>query len=250
MFVLKTKSQEETMRHLGVGWIGILIGVTAGSAPAQVIERVSVSSTEVEANGDSFAPVYDGVSESGRFVVFESDATNLVAGDNNELRDVFVRDRLLGTTIRVSEAWGGGDAAGESRYPSISEDGRWIAFSSDAPNLVISDTNAAQDVFVFDRQSGQISRVSMGWDGSEGNGNSRTPSISGGGRYIAFRSGATNIVPGPMTESKSIYVCDLQTGGNELASLTWNGFQENGGSYTPHISNYGRRSPPPIDVVA
>jgi hypothetical protein len=240
MFVLKTKSQEETMRHLGVGWIGTLIVVMAGTAAAQVIERVSVSSDEVEANGDSISPVYDGVSEDGRFVVFESDATNLVPADGNGLRDVFVRDRLLGTTIRVSEAWSGGDATGESIYPSISEDGRWIAFSSDAPDLVVDDTNAAQDVFVYDRTTGQVSRVSMGWDGSEGNGDSRTPSISGDGRYVAFRSGATNIVPGSMTVSKSIYVRDLQTGDNELVSETWDGFQESGGSWYPHISADGR----------
>ncbi len=228
------------MRHLGAGWIGIVIVVTAGTAPAQVIERVSVSSAEVEANGDSFSPVYDGVSEDGRFVVFESDATNLVAADGNGLRDVFLRDRLIGTTTRVSEAWSGGDATGESRYPSISEDGRWIAFSSDAFDLVDDDTNASTDVFVFDRQSGQVSRVSMGWDGSEGNGDSRTPSISGDGRYVAFRSGATNLVSESMDVSKFIYVCDRLTGDNQLVSVTWEGAEENGGSWYPHISADGR----------
>ena len=228
------------MRRIGVGRIGILIAVMTGTVSAQVIERVSVSSTEVEANGDSISPVYDGVSEDGRFVVFESDATNLVTADGNGLRDVFVRDRLLGTTTRVSEAWSGGDATGISFYPSISEDGRWIAFTSDAPDLVVDDTNAAQDVFVYDRTTGQVSRVSMGWDGSEGNGDSRTPSISGDGRYVAFRSSATNLVPGSMTVSKSIYVRDLQTGDNELVSETWDGFQESGGSWYPHISADGR----------
>ncbi len=214
--------------------------VAAGTAAAQVIERVSVSSAEVEANGDSFLPLYDGVSEDGRFVVFESDATNLVPADGNGLRDVFVRDRLLGTTTRVSEVPGGGDASGESRYPSISEDGRWIAFSSDAPDLVTDDTNAAQDVFVYDRETGQIVRVSMAWNGSEGNGNSRTPSISGDGRFVAFRSNATNIVSGSRDSSKFIYVCDLQTGDNELASMTWDDAEENGGSWYPHISANGR----------
>ncbi len=228
------------MRHLSVGWIGILLVVTAGTAAAQVIERVSVSSSWIEGNGDSFAPLFDALSADGRFVVFESDATNLVPADGNALRDVFVRDRLLGTTTRVSEAWSGGDATGESRYPSISEDGRWIAFTSDAPDLVIDDTNAAQDVFVFDRLTGQVSRVSMGWDGSEGNGDSRTPSISGDGRYVAFRSGATNLVSGPIDESTYIYVCDRQTGDNELVSVTWEGAEENGGSWYPHISADGR----------
>lgn len=228
------------MRHPGVSWIGIMLAVTAGPAGAQVIERVSVSSNEVEANGESLAPLYDGVSADGRFVVFESDATNLVPADGNGLRDVFVRDRLLGTTTRVSEAWAGGDATGESRYPSISEDGRWIAFSSDAPDLVDDDTNAFQDVFVFDRTTGQVSRVSRAWDGSESNGDSRTPSISGNGRYVAFRSGATNLLSGPMDVSKSIYVCDRQTGNNELVSVTWEDAQENGGSWYPHISADGR----------
>ena len=227
------------MRHLGTGWIGFLIAAMAGPASAQMIELVSVSSAEVQGNGDSFIPLYDGVSADGRFVVFESDATNLVLSDGNVLRDVFVRDRRLGTTTRVSEALGGGDASGESRYPSISEDGRWIAFSSDAPDLVVDDTNAAQDVFVFDRHTGLIARISMGWDGSEGNGNSRTPSISGDGRYVAFRSNATNIVSGPRDSSKFIYVRDLQTGNNQLVSVTWDGLEENGGSWHPHISADG-----------
>ena len=147
------------MRELTAGLVGVIVALTAGTAAAQTIERVSVSTSGVEANGESSAPLYDAASADGRFVVFESDATNLVPADGNGLRDVFVRDRLLGTTTRVSEALGGGDAFGESRYPSISEDGRWIAFSSDAPNLVIDDTNGFQDVFVFDRQTGLIARA-------------------------------------------------------------------------------------------
>ena len=240
MFVLKTKNQEETMRHLGVGWIGTLIVVMAGTAAAQVIERVSVSSDEVEANGDSISPVHDGVSEDGRFVVFESDATNLVTADGNGLRDVFVRDRLLGTTTRVSEAWGGGDATGVSQYPSISEDGRWIAFSSDAPNLVIGRHERSPGRVRVRSPHGPVSRVSMGLGGSEGNGDSRTPSISGDGRYVAFRSGATNLVSGSMTASRSIYVRDLQTEQNELASVTSDDLQEDNGSWYPHISADGR----------
>jgi Tol biopolymer transport system component len=112
--------------------------------------------------------------------------------------DVFVRDRLLGTTTRVSASTTGGDAGGASAYPSISEDGRWIAFSSDAPNIVEDDTNGVEDVFLYDRLTGQISRISVAWDGGEGDGYSHTPSISGDGRYVAFGSGALNLVPGPV----------------------------------------------------
>lgn len=228
------------MRTVLVVCIAAVISLSGAEATAQTIERVSVSSDEVEANGDSFLHHYDAVSADGRFVVFESDANNLVPNDGNALRDVFLRDRAAGTTIRVSEAWNGGDALGESRYPSISEDGRWIAFSSDAPDIVADDTNGAQDVFVFDRQTGQIARISLTWNGSEGNDSSRTPSISGNGRYVAFRSNATNLLFQPLDQSRSIYVRDLQTGANQLASLTWDDLQENGGSWFPHMSADGR----------
>jgi Tol biopolymer transport system component len=241
MFVLKNPHRGQKMSQRNTCLIGIVVmAAVTGTAFAQVIERVSVSSAGVEADGDSFAHLYDAASGDGRFIVFESDATNLVPGDGNGVRDVFLRDRLLGTTSRVSEAAGGGDATGESRYPSISEDGRWIAFTSEAPDLVTGDTNAARDVFVYDRQTGQTTRVSMGWDGSEGNGDSRTPSISADGRYVAFRSGATNIIPGSRDSSKYIYLRDRQTGANQLVSETWDGAEENGGSWYPHISADGR----------
>lgn len=228
------------MKQVIVAAAAVMVQLAQGPLAAQTIERVTVSSEGVEANGDSFNPLFDGVSADGRFVVFESDATNLIPSDGNGLRDVFLRDRLLGTTTRVSEAWGGGDASGESRYPSISEDGRWIAFSSDAPNIVADDTNGFQDVFVLDRLTGQTARVSIAWDGSQGNGDSRTPSISGDGRYLAFRSGATNLLSQPIAESRFIYVRDLHTGTNEIASLTWDGNLESGGSWYPHISANGR----------
>ncbi len=241
MFILRNQLQEETMRQLTVGLVGVIVALTAATAAAQTIERVSVSSDGVEANGESFSLRYDAVSADGRFVVFESYATNLVPADGNGLCDVFLRDRALGTTIRVSEAWGGGDAFGESRYPSISDDGRWIAFSSDAPNIVIGDTNGFVDVFLLDLQTGVMSRVSLAWDGGQANELSHNPSISDDGRYIAFRSGATNLLAIPMIESRSIYVRDLHTGVNELASVTWEGAQEDGGSWYPHMSSDGRR---------
>jgi Tol biopolymer transport system component len=226
--------------HVRGLYVVVIMALASGSVCAQTIERVTVSSEGVEADQDSSLPLFDAVSADGRFVVFTSDATNLVAADGNGTTDVFLRDRLLGTTTRVSEPVGGGDALGESRYPSISEDGRWIAFSSDAANLVADDTNAAQDVFVVDRQNGLISRVSLGWDLSEANGNSITPSISGDGRYVAFSSDATNLVTGPIVWSSALYVRDLDTGINEIVSSSWDGVAEDGGSWYPHISADGR----------
>lgn len=226
--------------HVQVLYVVVIIALASGSVWPQTIERVTVSSGGVEADRDSSLPLFDAVSADGRFVVFSSDASNLVAADGNGTTDVFLRDRLLGTTTRVSEPVGGGDALGVSGYPSISEDGRWIAFSSDAANLVPGDTNAANDVFVVNRQTGQISRVSLGWDLSEADGNSRTPSISGDGRYVAFTSDATNLVTGPIVWSPAIYVRDLDTGTNEIVSFSWDGVAEDGGSWYPHISADGR----------
>ncbi|MGK7296956.1 MAG: TolB family protein [Candidatus Wenzhouxiangella sp. M2_3B_020] len=106
-------------------------------------ERVSVASDGNQAEHDSFEP---GLSDDGRFVVFRSMAANLVAGDTNARADVFVHDRTTGETIRVSGP-ATGESDGHSYNPVISGDGGWIAFESDATNLVPGDTNAARDVF-------------------------------------------------------------------------------------------------------
>ena len=113
-------------------------------------ERVNVSTGGAEANSATIN-AFLGVSADGRFVTFTSPATNLVTGDTNGNWDIFVRDRQLGTTDRVSHTSGGQQAFGESSHSSISDDGRWVAFGSVAPNLVTGDTNLDSDVFVADR---------------------------------------------------------------------------------------------------
>jgi Tol biopolymer transport system component len=170
-----------------------------------VTTRVSLTQSGTEANGDSTNLAISG---NGRFVVFESEADNLVPGDTNGQPDIFVHDRDFDGngvfdepggvwTERVSVATGGAQANDESQDPSISEDGRFVAFQSLATNLVADDTNGARDVFVRDRQTGQTVRVTA-WDGSEPNGASVfTPQLSGDGCYLAFTSRATNLVPAP-----------------------------------------------------
>src|SRR5439155_7441870 len=91
------------------------------------------------------------LSADGRLVAFQSDATNLVVGDTNGATDVFVRDRQTGMTARVSVASDGTQANNVSSYPALSADGRFVAFQSDATNLVAGDTNGTTDVFVHDR---------------------------------------------------------------------------------------------------
>jgi Tol biopolymer transport system component len=138
------------------------------------------------------------VSADGRYVAFESLASNLVRGDTTGTWDVFVRDRAAGTTELVSVAGDGTPGRpGFSQEPSISPDGRYVAFLSAASNLVPRDTNETEDVFVHDRVAGTNERASVASDGTEGDGGSGEPSISADSRYVAFESLASNLVPVP-----------------------------------------------------
>ena len=150
-----------------VGLVAAGLGAPA-TAVGDTTRRVSVSSTGAEGNDQSRDPA---ISSDGRYVAFGSDASNLVPGDTNESRDVFVRDRKLGTTRRVSvsstETQGNSVSFG---LPAISSDGRYVAFGSDASNLVPGDTNRSADVFVRDRKLGITRRVSVSSTETQGNG--------------------------------------------------------------------------------
>lgn len=201
-------------------------------------ERVSVSSTEGQANSDC---VRQSISVDGRFVVFASEASNLVPGDTNSTTDIFVRDRLQGVTERVSTGSAGMQANGPSDYPVISTDGRFVAFKSIATNLVLADSNGVSDVFVHDRQTGETERVSVNNAESEGDLDSRDPSISGDGRYVAFHSDAANLVSGDTNGAHDIFVRDRVAGTTERVSVDSTGSQANGGSdQFPSISADGR----------
>ncbi len=192
--------------------------------------RVSVGfSGGTQGNGSSFRPA---ISADGRFVAFESDATNLVPGDSNARRDVFVHDRTTGETSRVSVGFSGGvQGNNHSSRPAISADGRFVAFESSATNLVPNDSNARLDIFVHDRTTGQTSRVSVGFSGGvQGNGNSFNPAISADGRFVAFGSSATNLVPNDSNASSDIFVHDRETGQTRRVSVSSGGVQGNGGS--------------------
>ena len=124
-----------------------------------------------------------------------------------------------GDTTRVSVASDGAQGNGYSYHPSISADGRYVAFESDASNLVSGDTNGARDVFVHDRQGGGTTRVSVASDGAQGNGGSAHPSISADGRYVAFQSDASNLVSGDTNGWSDIFVYDRQTGQTTRVSV-------------------------------
>jgi Tol biopolymer transport system component len=199
----------------------------AGALGQQTTERVSVDSAGNEGNGDSF---FADVSEEGRFAAFASVASNLVPGDTNGARDVFVHDRETGATERVSvDSFGNQEPTASSSAlnypPSISGDGRYVAFESYAFMLVPGDTNFASDIFVHDRQTGTTQRVSIDSSGNQSNGDSFDPSISGDGRFVAFQSDATNLVAGDTNGLMDIFVHDRQTRTTERVNLDSSGNQ-------------------------
>src|SRR5207247_2620109 len=136
------------------------------------------------------------VSADGRYVAFESYATNLVPGDSNGVSDVFVRDTLTGMTACVSVNSSGVPGNGDSQRPVLSADGRYVVFMSLASNLVANDTNGTWDIFVRNLQSSSTTRASVDSGGTQGNGSSTFASISADGRFVAFESAATNLVSG------------------------------------------------------
>jgi Ca2+-binding RTX toxin-like protein len=203
----------------------------------QTTTRVNVDSNGIQSNDYSDDVT---ISADGRYVAFYSSATNLVAGDTNARADVFVYDRNLQTTTRVSVDSSGVQGDASSDYPSMSADGRYVAFYSSATNLVTGDTNSTGDIFVYDRTTGSTTRVSVDSSGVQGDGSSSKPSISADGRYVAFYSSATNLVAGDTNLKSDIFVHDRTTGITTRVSTNSSGVQSDGESYDPIISADGR----------
>jgi Tol biopolymer transport system component len=236
---LREMSEGRSRLSCALRWTGVALAaaLACGLARAQTTERVSVATGGTQGNNTS---EYPSISADGRFVAFHSPASNLVVGDTNGAADVFVRDRQSGTTERVSVATGGTEGNFDSYYPSISADGRFVAFHSFASNLVLGDTNGAADIFVRDRQSGTTERVSVATGGTQGNGHSYIPSISRDGRFVAFFSLASNLVAGDTNGFFDVFVRDRQSGTTERVSLATGGAEGNFDSYWPSISADGR----------
>ncbi len=174
-------------------------------AGAIMITLVDVDSTGQLANGPSYHPC---ISADGRTVVFSSDATNLVPGDLNGARDVFVRDLSGGSTTRVSVSSAGGTANGPSDSPAISGDGQHVVFSSWANNLVPGDSINFTDIFLHDRQSGMTTLGSAA-AAVGGNGDSSYPAISADGYFIAYSSYASNLVPADLNGVTDVFAVDV-----------------------------------------
>jgi Tol biopolymer transport system component len=201
------------------------------------------------------------VSAHGRFVVFSSAASDLVGGDGNDQRDVFVRDMVSGRTALVSVGVGGVQGNGESRQGSISGDGRYVAFTSYASNLLPGDINDSPDVFLRDLRTGRTTLVSVGPRGPADLG-AYQPEISADGGHVAFTSAATNLVAGDTNDTADIFVRDLRSRRTERVSVTSTGLQSDYYASDATISADGRivafvgpgviepGPPPPVSTVS
>ena len=197
------------------------------------------------------------INVDGRYVTFAANAINLVPGDTNLNTDVFLRDRVAGTTTRISVPTGGAQGctqtgtgtgapactgAGASLAPSISADGRFIAYDSAATYLLGAgvDANGQRDVFIYDKQAATTGLISKSTGGVAANGASSLPSISADGRWVAFASLATNLVPNDTNNASDIFLHDRQTSTTTRVSVGPSGVQGLNGSFFPSISGDGR----------
>ena len=200
--------------------------------------RVSTLSNGNQSNGPSTLP---NISGNGRFVSFESTATNLVPGDGNGVSDIFVKDRKTGKTRRVSLKSNGAQSNGPSLYSDISGNGRYVTFTSAATNLVNGDTNTVLDVFRHDRNTKNTIRVSIGSVG-EANDDSLLSTVSNNG-LVAFASFANNLVGGDTNATLDIFVRNTSATNTRRVSVSTAGVQGNGPSpvtWRPQISHSGR----------
>ena len=182
------------------------------------------------------------LSADGRYVSFSSYAWNLVPGDGNNSGDVFVRDLQTGTTTRVSVGTGGLQANGQSPLGgSLSADARYVAFFSEATNLVAGDTNGAEDIFVHDRVTNETTRVSVDSTGAQADGMSEFAAISADGAVVAFDSPATNLVAGDTNGNWDVFLHDMASGETRRASIGTAGAQADGFTHNPAVDYHGDR---------
>ncbi len=257
----------------------LLLFASPGFAAPGDTTRVSVNSEGVQGNGSS-GSLNSSISANGRYVAFDSYATNLVDGDTNGSSDVFVHDTNTGQTTRVSVNSEGIQGNGNSQYPSISDDGTYVAFFSLSSNFNppltggiyvhnrktgqttrisnlrgyapaisssgryvafnSSDNYTNTNVYVHDRNTGQTTLVSVNSEGTPGNGRNEYASISGDGRYVSFWSDASNLVAGDTNNKSDIFVHDLTTGQTTSVSVNNSLLRYSGCSYNSSVSSDGR----------
>ncbi len=200
-------------------------------------ERITDNINGLGSDGDSQAPSIDA---DGNFVAFQSAATDLVAGDANGRVDVFVYNTTNATTDLISLNFNGLGTDGDSTAPSISADGNFVAFQSEATDLVAGDANGRVDIFVYDATNATTDLISLNFNGLGTDGDSTAPSISADGSLVAYQSAATDLVPGDVNGQIDIFVTDLDAGNTEIISIDVFGQGADGDSTSPSISADGR----------
>ncbi len=230
---------ESMSSNLSVGDVNGMSDIFLHDRQTGVTELVSLGAGGVQGNDMSHS---GSVTADGRFVVFDTFSSNLVAGDTNSWGDVFLRDRQNGTSVRVSVSTTGVQGSNWSLSASITPDGRFVVFHSWSSNLVAGDTNVAGDIFVRDLLAGTTERVSLDSAGAQGNAESGSypPSISAGGRFVAFESLSTNLVAGDTNACGDVFVHDRLSGTTERVSVDSGGTQAQASSLWPAISADGR----------
>jgi Tol biopolymer transport system component len=197
-----------------------------------------VSATPAGASGDD-ASSWPRISPDGRFVAFPSDATNLVSPPSTGT-SLFLRDVAEGKTVRFPPTVDGKPINDFFEGPhAVSNGGRFVLFDSNASNLVRGETNGVNDAFLYNSRTGRVIRVSVGPNG-QGNGDSGGGAMSSDGRFVAFWSRATNLVPGDTNGEGDAYSRDRRLGTVTKVSLGSNGEQGNDNSADPAVSDDGR----------
>lgn len=226
---------------------GSATNLGSGSALVNVFMRDISSGNTIILNKNASGVTSDGpaanprISGNGKFVVFNSASTNLVSNDSNNRLDSFLKNIDTGEIERISLNSAGEQLNGNSLFPDVSDDGRFVVFVTVASNVNSSDTNGRYDVYVRDRQEQKTILISKNSNGVVGNNTSTLPRISGDGSYVTFISTATNLAPGGDGNGKTdVFLHEIKTGKTILVSKRANGSQTNQVSLSPRISKYGR----------
>ncbi|MBU6320344.1 MAG: PD40 domain-containing protein [Alphaproteobacteria bacterium] len=194
------------------------------------VTRVSTSASGAQGNSSSWGGSF---SADNRYVLFDSASSNLVSGDTNNRDDVFLKDLQTGAITRLSTGSAGQQATGASYRGTLSSDARLAVFESEASNIVSGDTNGAGDLFLKNIETGVLTRISTDSSGAQANGSSFYAAMSSDGRFVAFSSNATNLVPGDTNGQADLFLKDLQTGAVSRISTDASGAQATGGGSPP-----------------
>ncbi|MBI5929396.1 MAG: fibronectin type III domain-containing protein [Chloroflexi bacterium] len=202
------------------------------------IHRISIGSDGQQGNRSSS---WVNVSADGRYIVFQSDASNLVPNDSNNTTDIFVHDRVTCETTRVSLASTDEQANGPSDTPNISGDGRYVVYTSYATNLVAGDTNGYADVYLYDRQTRQVIQINAATNSQDSSYGGDSGWISADGRYVVFDTQSNTLVSPPETNFvRDVFVRELATGEIRMASRSLSGVSNADPSSVGTISGDGR----------